>query len=600
MAVISSEENMARLEELRAIAKKLRDPRTLPSAEAEKLAKEGKIIVLVTCSLHASEIAASQMSMELAYKLVTGDTPFDAAAVLHDVVVLLVPSINPDGHQMEVDWYRKYLGTKYEGGSMPWLYHHYAGHDNNRDWFMFNLAETRAVTRVLYHDWLPQIHLDEHQMGSDEARLFIPPFMNPPVPNVQPLVWRGVNLLGANMAYDLQQRGFKGVEHGRSFTGWWIGACDDTSWLHNVVGLLSEMASVRLATPIFIEPTEIPKAYTKKRMEFPDPWPGGWWRLRDIVDYELTLSLQPAPDGLPPQGGIPPQFLPDVQERGRDDRQGQPYAFVIPADQHDYPTMLKMLDVLKFGGVEIHRAAKDFTADGTTLSGRVVRRPAGPALQALRLGPARAAEISRHPANTPAARPSRPTTTPAGPCPCRWAWPATRSTSPSRRSSEKIDTVPYPRRHASGRRRRRYLVLDARSQRLLRRGLRAAQGQGGNLPVQGEDHRAGFEAAAGSFIVKNGARGQESASGASGEAPPQGLSPDRRGRDPERPPSRIPASGSTNPGGRTWTRAGRATSSTTSAFPTPPSATSTSRPPRPPPEQSRKPQPPPRDRQGRP
>ncbi len=207
-------------------------------AEAEKLAKEGKIIVLVTCSLHASEIAASQMSMELAYKLVTGDTPFDAAAVLRDVIFLLVPSINPDGNQMEVDWYRKFLGTKYEGGSMPWIYHHYAGHDDNRDWFMGNLAETRAVTKVLYHDWLPQIHLDEHQMGSEEARLFIPPFMNPPVPNVQPLVWRGVNLLGASMAYDLQQRGFKGVEHGRSFTGWYIGAVDDTPWLHNVYGLL--------------------------------------------------------------------------------------------------------------------------------------------------------------------------------------------------------------------------------------------------------------------------------------------------------------------------------------------------------------------------
>ena len=134
--------------------------------------------------------------MELAYDLVTGKTPFDADKVLDDVIVLLVPTSNPDGHQMECDWYTKNLGTKYEGGNMPWLYHPYAGHDNNRDWFMFNLSETKAVTKVLYHDWFPQIHIDEHQMGSDDARLFIPPFMNPPVPNVQPLVWRGVNLLG--------------------------------------------------------------------------------------------------------------------------------------------------------------------------------------------------------------------------------------------------------------------------------------------------------------------------------------------------------------------------------------------------------------------
>ena len=124
---------------------------------------------------------------------------------------------------------------------------------------MFNLAETKAVTRVLYHDWFPQIHIDEHQMGSNGARLFVPPFMDPPLPNVHPLLWRSVNLCGINMAYDLQKYGYKGVIHGRSYTGWWIGACDDTSWLHNVVGLLSEAASVRIASPIYIEPTEVPK-----------------------------------------------------------------------------------------------------------------------------------------------------------------------------------------------------------------------------------------------------------------------------------------------------------------------------------------------------
>ncbi|MHB8054633.1 MAG: M14 family metallopeptidase, partial [Candidatus Aminicenantales bacterium] len=353
MAVITAEENMARLDEYRAISKKLKDPRTLAAGEAEKLAKEGKIIVLITCSIHASEIAASQMSMELAYKLVTGDTPFDAAAVLRDVIFLLVPTSNPDGNQMEVDWYKKNLGTKFEGGEMPWLYHYYAGHDDNRDWFMANLSETRAVNKVLYHDWFPQIHLDEHQMGSDEARLFIPPFMNPPVPNVQPLVWRGVNLIGSNMAFDLQKNGFKGVVHGRSFTGWYIGACDDTSWLHNIFGLLSEMASVGLATPVNIEPTEIPTSYTQKRIEFPDPWPGGWWRLRNIVDYELTLSLSL----LRTASLYREEFLLNTWRMNKNSietvEKNQPYAFVIPAFQHDYPTMLKMLDVLQLGGVEI-------------------------------------------------------------------------------------------------------------------------------------------------------------------------------------------------------------------------------------------------------
>jgi len=167
MAVITAEENMAKLDTFRDIVKKLRDPRTLSPEEAKKLAQQGKAIVLVTCSLHSTEIGASQMSMELAYNLVTGKTPFDAKKVLSDVIVLLCPTHNPDGNQMVVDWYKKYLGTKFENGNMPYLYHSYAGHDNNRDWDFFNLAETKAVTKVLYHDWLPQIHLDEHQQGSN-------------------------------------------------------------------------------------------------------------------------------------------------------------------------------------------------------------------------------------------------------------------------------------------------------------------------------------------------------------------------------------------------------------------------------------------------
>ena len=163
MAVITTEENMANLDTYRDITRKLRDARGLSSEEAKKMAEAGKAMLLITCSLHATEIAASQMSMEFAYNLVTGNTPFDADKVLQDVIVLLVPSHNPDGNIMVTEWYRKYVGTKYEGGRMPWLYQHYAGHDNNRDWFMFNLSESVAVTKVLYHDWIPQIHIDEHQ-----------------------------------------------------------------------------------------------------------------------------------------------------------------------------------------------------------------------------------------------------------------------------------------------------------------------------------------------------------------------------------------------------------------------------------------------------
>lgn len=364
MAVISSEDNLKNVDRYRQIARRLKEARGLTSGEARQLAKEGKAILLITCNIHSTEIAASQMAMELAYDLITGQGFFDVKEALNDVIVLLCPSINPDGQQMVVDWYRKYLGTEYEGSNMPWLYHHYAGHDNNRDFFMLNLAETRAVTRVLYHEWFPQIHIDEHQMGSNGARLFVPPFMDPPLPNIQPLLWRSVNLCGVNMAYDLQKHGYKGVVNGRSYTGWWIGSCDDTSWLHNVVGLLSEAASVRVATPIYIEPTEVSKEYFEKRMDFLDPWPGGWWRLRDIVDYELVLSKSLVKTAwLNKEDFLYNSYLMSKQSIEVKDR-NQPYAFVITKDQPDYLTTLRMIEILQLGGVEVHQATRDFIADG--------------------------------------------------------------------------------------------------------------------------------------------------------------------------------------------------------------------------------------------
>ena len=451
------------------------------------------------------------MSMELAYKLVKGETPWDAGKVLDDVIVLLVPTTNPDGEQMEVDWYKKYLGTKYEGGSMPWLYHYYAGHDDNRDWFMFNLAETRAVSKVLYHDWFPQIHIDEHQMGHDEARLFIPPFMNPPVPNVQPLLWRGVNLAGANMAFDLQRNGFSGVVHGRSFTGWWIGACDDTSWMHNVVGILSEMASVKLATPIYVEPTEIPKTYTQRRMEFPDPWPGGWWRLRDIVDYELTLSLSL----INTASRFREEFLMNsylmAKSADRDDGQG-------PALRLRHPGQAERLRRRRSRCWRYWSSGDARSSGPKRISWRMGRCTARDRMWCC--WPSRTSPLSGRCwsgrniptcANTPAGPRCRPTTTRAGPCRCRWGLLCDQIEKPFAAKLERVEKVGYRGRgrgegRAAGARgaRRRNISCWTRGRTpptpwssLCSRRRRRSRGP------RARSRGKGFEAPAGSFIVKN-------------------------------------------------------------------------------------------------
>jgi len=503
LAVITSEENMASLEKYTQITKRLRDARGLTPQDAKELAKQGKAVLMITCSLHATEIAASQMAMELAYLLVTGQTPFDAEKALSDVIVLLSPTINPDGQQMVTDWYRKYVGTKYEGGSMPWLYHHYAGHDNNRDWFMFNLKETRAVTKVLYHDWIPQIHIDEHQMGSTGARLFVPPFMDPPVPTVHPLLWRGVALCGTNMAYDLQKNGFSGVVHGRSYTGWWIGACDDTSWLHNTIGLLSEMASVRVATPIYIDPTELPQSYVEKRMEFPDPWPGGWWRLRDIVDYELTLSLSLVETAYQHKEDLLFNFYKMCKEAIEIRPEGQPFAFVVPQKQLDYPTALRMLDILIMGGVEVHQAKEDFIADGKFYPAGsfvvLMSQPYRPYAQAL-LEKQEYPDMRQYPGGPPV-----PPYDNAG-----WTLPLQMGVTCDRidhsfqTALEKLETVEFPQISAPDES-APYYVLDSRHNASHAVVFALMKGNAeiyrSHNPIEGDR----YNAAAGSFIVKNSA-----------------------------------------------------------------------------------------------
>jgi hypothetical protein len=294
LAAISSEKNLANKKRLQEIARKLADPRGLGEAEADALVREGKVILLVTCNIHASEVGASQMAMEWAHALVTAEDA-ETARRLDEVVLLLVPSLNPDGLMMETEWYRRNLGTRYEGGRMPWLYHHYVGHDNNRDWFMLTQKETQAVSRAVYHEWFPQVWLDEHQMGSTGPRIFVPPYAEPVDPDIHPLVWRDVNLIGSNMAFRLEQAEKSGVIYGYVFDAYWPGGTKNTAWWKNISGLLTEVASVRFATPVRIEPNELSgggKGLVEyaTQTNFPNPWPGGTWRLRDIMDYERIAS----------------------------------------------------------------------------------------------------------------------------------------------------------------------------------------------------------------------------------------------------------------------------------------------------------------------
>lgn len=359
MAIISSEENLRNKTRIQEIARRLADPRGLSDADADRLVRDGKAIVLVTCNIHSSEIASSQMAMEWAYALASAN---DAETKKHldNVVLLLVPSLNPDGQQMITDYYKKYVGTPYEGGRLPWLYHPYTGHDNNRDWYMLTQVETRNLNHAVYREWNPQVFVDEHQMGTDGPRMFIPPFADPVDPDVHPLIWREVNIIGSNMAYRLEQNDKSGLIYGYSFDAYWLGGTRNTGWWKNITGLLLETASARIASPIYIEPNEL-RGGTKGLIDYkatinhPHPWKGGWWRMRDIMDYERIASdalLETASDRRQ-------DLLRDLLVRARTAiaSAAPGAAYRIPKEQRDWPTAQHLAWLMNEHNVELRQSA---------------------------------------------------------------------------------------------------------------------------------------------------------------------------------------------------------------------------------------------------
>jgi len=294
MAVISSEDNLRNKAKYQEIARKLADPRGLSQKEIEGLVDRGKAIVMVTCNIHSTEIGSTQMILEWAHELVIAQDA-ETKRRLENVILLIVPSTNPDGQLMEVEWYRKWVGTKYEGGRSPFLYHPYTGHDDNRDWYMLTQKETRAVVKTAFHEWYPQVWLDEHQMGSTGPRIFTPPYTNPAAENVHPLVWRIVDHIGTMMTWRLEEQKKSGVIYGAMYDTYWPGATQQTVFWKNVVGILTEVASTRMGTPVEVSPIELSGntkglVEYKQQINFPNPWPGGIWRVRDIMDYERIAS----------------------------------------------------------------------------------------------------------------------------------------------------------------------------------------------------------------------------------------------------------------------------------------------------------------------
>ena len=369
LSTISSPKNLARLEELRGYAKTLADPRGKSQEEIDEAVAKGKVFLFVSCSMHATECAGSQFAMEFAHMLATSDAEPWASAREH-CVVLLAPSLNPDGVDHVTNWYRETVGTPYEASGLLKLYQYYAGHDNNRDWFMLTQAETRIVTELLYKKWFPQVYWDVHQQGSNRERFFVPPFRDPLNPNLDSSIIGGIDVLGSRALMDLTRAGLYGVSTGVSYDMWWNGGNRNVPVRHNIIGLLTEAASARLATPVFLPRSSLspPRGlggYAPSN-RFPEPWPGGWWRLRDIIDYEMGFGVSLL-GSLTRERSFWLRNASDVAKRSLEVKGvDAPRAWVIPSDNRDPGAVRRMANVLMQGGVELLVSDSEVLADGRT------------------------------------------------------------------------------------------------------------------------------------------------------------------------------------------------------------------------------------------
>jgi len=297
MATISAPENLARLDDYRKIQELLADPRKLgPPAIRDRKAAElisgSKTIVLITCGIHSTEVGSYLSSMLIAHRLASSNEP-EIQNILKNTIILLVPSLNPDGVDIVKNWYDKTLGTPYEGTDPPELYHKYTGHDDNRDWYAFTQVETQITVDKIHNVWHPQIVHDIHQQGAMGSRLFLPPYMRPVEPNVPKQIVEGYTELGNYLAREMRAKGFKGITTDSTYDAW--SPSRAYSHYHGGVRILSETASCKIATPLTVKFDELTsrEGYDPKKesANYGPLWHGGEWHLHDITNYMTTAAF---------------------------------------------------------------------------------------------------------------------------------------------------------------------------------------------------------------------------------------------------------------------------------------------------------------------
>lgn len=357
--IISSPENLAQLEEYRKISMTLSDPRGLTQAQIDALAETGKAVCVQTMSAHAAECGPAQMAPRLVYELVTSDAP-DVKQILENVITIIIPSQNPDGLDKIVSRYNKYKGTENDAVDHPGLWHKYAGYTINKDLYFELYKEGQYLSQILLREWMPQVYIDHHHMWRTAPRMFVPPFTDPLNPDCAPLLIREQALLGADMAYDLEQAGVQGVVSNQLFPVEGMDSTQTTVWYHNIIGMLTESASARFASSTYVQPERLPQEPAS--VFCPNPWKGGWWNFSDITSQQYIASKSL----LSSMARNKTRLLRNMAqkailqtERGLQDPDK---AYIIPPVQHDPSAAEKLVTILRRQGIQFQISATPVAA----------------------------------------------------------------------------------------------------------------------------------------------------------------------------------------------------------------------------------------------
>jgi len=371
IAFISDPSNLSNLEELKSINKELALNDKLSDQQQADYIEKAKVFVLSTMSMHSTEVAPAQAVPLMAYDLCTTTDPLKLKW-MSEVVLMIVPNHNPDGMDMIIDYYNKNKGTKYEGADMPGVYHKYVGHDNNRDFVILSQEDTKAIARIYNLDWFPQVFVEKHQMGSTGPRYFVPPNHDPIAENIDEGIWTMAGIFGSNLINDMTANGCAGVSQHYLFDDYWPGSTETCIW-KNLIGFLTEAASVKIASPIYIEPTELKVggkglSEYKKSVNMPLPWEGGWWRLSDIVKYEVVSMESILKTAYNHRLEIL-KFRNDIcRKQVLLGKTTPPYYYIMPASQNDPGELVYIVNLMKEHGINVYRLKENVLAGNLAFS----------------------------------------------------------------------------------------------------------------------------------------------------------------------------------------------------------------------------------------